>query len=395
MESVYAQRPAGEAGPPSHGRVPAINGLRGVAIVGVVYFHVVGGVWSAAQLPVWLSPLVTNTWTGVNLFFILSGFVLFLPYAADNEALRPQSERLRFYRRRAWRLLPLFYVAVAVQWGVAAVCGTSGLDELVRVASFQLIVSPRDFFPSFNGPLWSIGTEVAFSVLFPMLVLASLKLGIGRVTAVVLAVALGMRLVAYMHAPSPEVVGFNTDMFLCRIDEFVLGMLLARLYVERRLPRAAGICLLAAAGLIILAWIGFDLTARHVLPSLLRAGLNNMLDAGFCLVVVAALVPGSRVGAALSWRPLQVLGMMCYSLYIWHWPLLHWIMPDRVVMPAGAFAAGIVVFLLATIAVAALSYRFIEFGRVRDWRKLFLLGPAPRPATMVIGGAVGRGDVGV
>jgi peptidoglycan/LPS O-acetylase OafA/YrhL len=392
MESVYAQRPAGETAAHTRGRLAPINGLRGVAIVGVVYFHVIGGLWSAAQLPVWLSPFVTNTWTGVNLFFILSGFVLFLPYAADGEALRPQSERLRFYRRRAWRLLPLFYAAVAVQWGVAALCGTSGVDELVRVASFQLIVSPRDFFPSFNGPLWSIGAEVAFSVLFPMLVLASLRFGIGRLTAVVLAVALGMRLVGYMHAPSPEVVGFNTDMFLCRIDEFVLGMLLARLYVERRLPRAAGPCLLAGAALVVLAWVGFDLTARHVLPSLLRAGLNDVLDAGFFLVAAAALVPGSRVGAALSWRPLQVLGMMCYSLYIWHWPLLHWIMPDRAAMPADAFAAGVVAFLLATLLVGALSYRFIEFGRVRDWRRLFLLTPAPKPAMVI--GAVRRGDVG-
>jgi len=225
-------------------------------------------------------------------------------------------------------------------------------------------------------------------------VLASVKLGIGRLTAAALAVAFGMRLVGYLHAPSPEVVGFNTDMFLCRIDEFVLGMLLARLYVERRLSVAAGPCLLAGAGLIVLAWVGFDLTARHVLPSLLRAGLNDVLDAGFCLVIAAALVPGSRLGAALSWRPLQVLGMMCYSLYIWHWPLLHWIMPDRAAMPAGAFAAAIVAFLLATLVVAALSYRFIEFGRVRQWRKLFLLGPAPRPATRVIG-AVGGGDVGV
>ena len=394
MESVDAQRPASEAAAHTHGRLGPINGLRGIAIVGVVYFHVIGGLWSTAQLPAWLSPFVTNTWTGVNLFFILSGFVLFLPYAGDSEALRPQSERLRFYRRRAWRLLPLFYVAVAVQWGVAAVCGTSGFDELVRVASFQLIVSPQDFFPSFNGPLWSIGAEVAFSVLFPMLVLAGLKLGIGRMTAVVLVAALGMRLLGYMHAPSPEVVGFNTDMFLCRIDEFVLGILLARLYVERRLPAAAGPCLLAGTALIVLAWIGFDLTARHVLPSLLRAGLNDVLDAGFCLVVAAALVPGSRIAAMLSYRPLQVLGMMCYSLYIWHWPLLHWIMPDRAAMPAGAFAAGVVAFLLVTLAVAALSYRFIEFGRVRQWRKLFLLDPAPRPA-IIIGDAVGRGNVGV
>jgi len=202
-----------------------------------------------------------------------------------------------------------------------------------------------------------------------------------------------MRLIGYMHAPSPEVVGFNTDMFLCRIDEFVLGMLLARLYVERRLPVVAGRCLLAGSALVILAWIGFDLTARHLLPGLFRAGLNNVLDAGFCLIVAAALAPGSRVAAALSWRPLQVLGMMCYSLYIWHWPLLHWIMPDRAAMPADAFAAGVVAFLVATLAVGALSYRFIEFGRVRDWRKLFLLPPLPRPA-LAIAGAVGRGDAG-
>ena len=56
MESVYAQRTAGEAAPHSQGRVAAINGLRGVAIVGVIYFHVIGGLWSAAQLPAWLSP---------------------------------------------------------------------------------------------------------------------------------------------------------------------------------------------------------------------------------------------------------------------------------------------------------------------------------------------------
>jgi peptidoglycan/LPS O-acetylase OafA/YrhL len=168
-------------------------------------------------------------------------------------------------------------------------------------------------------------------------------------------------------------------------------MLLARLYLDGNLPRAAGRWLLAGAALVILAWVGFDLSARHVLPGPLRAGVNDVLDAGLCLVIAAALVPRSRVAAALSWRPLQVLGMMCYSLYIWHWPLLHWIMPDRAAMPAGGFAAGVAVFLLATLAIAPLSYRFIEFGRVRQWRPLFLLGPA-RPAAVLISGVSGRGD---
>lgn len=362
-------------------RVPAINGLRGLAIIGVVYFHVISGFWSAETLPPWwLSALLGNGWTGVNLFFLLSGFVLFLPYAADRQAMAELSGRLRFYRRRAMRLLPLFVVAVVVEWGLAARHGGTGLAELLAVLSFRFVVDPQFFFPSFNGPLWSIGAEVAFSALFPMLVLAGRRIGIGRLTVLVLAAALSLRLLGAMRNPAAG-LAFNTDLFLCRIDEFALGMLAARLYVGGVLPRRPRVWLLGGTALIYLAWLGFDLTLRGAVPLWLRALLTDVLDAGFLALLLAVLAPRARAASVLSWRPLQVVGMMCYSIYIWHWPLLGWLMPDRATMPVGRFAGMLSVYLLLLLAIAALSYRFVEFGRVRAWRGLFLLGPAAKAGT--------------
>jgi peptidoglycan/LPS O-acetylase OafA/YrhL len=102
---------AAETRPPLH--IPAINGLRGIAILGVVYVHsvaaiyvqIVGGQWSAATVPVAISPLLTNGSTGVNLFFILSGFVLFLPIVAGNRPLDGIADYLSFYRHRSQRLV--------------------------------------------------------------------------------------------------------------------------------------------------------------------------------------------------------------------------------------------------------------------------------------------------
>ena len=362
-------------------RLSAINGLRGIAILGVVCVHVVTGLWTADAVPMAISPLVTNGWTGVNLFFMLSGFVLFLPYAGGNRPFASLADSLGFYRRRFLRLMPLFYVAVTAEWlGRAWLGGRGDATELLSVLSLGFIFDPRTFGPSFNPALWSIGVEIAFSALFPALVGVARRRGLGRLLALVIGIALMFRLIGISRYPAVHSISFGTDMFLCRLDEFVLGMMLAQLYVGHRLPRHPGRWALAGMALVAVAWIGFDLEVRNLAPPLLRALLNNVLDAGFFLVVLAALVPGTRLAAALAWRPLQVLGMMCYSIYIWHWALLDWVMPDRAAMPAGQFAAALVSFLLLTAAIATLSYRFIEFGRVRAWRPLFLLGAVPSPA---------------
>lgn len=101
--------------------------------------------------------------------------------------------------------------------------------------------------------------------------------------------------------------------------------------------------------------------------------LNDVLDVGLAAIVVGALVPGTRLAAVLSWPLLRVLGMMCYSIYMWHLPLLKLIAGDRALMSAPVFAGKIIAFLIVTFVVSALSYRFIEFPRIDNWRRLFLL----------------------
>jgi peptidoglycan/LPS O-acetylase OafA/YrhL len=367
-------------------RVPVINGLRGLAIGGVLFNHILAGMFTPAELAlpllgtqVSLSPLVTNGWTGVNLFFILSGFVLFLPYAADERAMRGLDDRLAFYWRRARRLLPLFYVAAIAEWILARQRGMPApLEELMSVLSLSFFLTPQYFGPSFNVSLWSIGVEMAFSATFPLLVLGMRRLGTARFAALVLGLALVARVVGILHFPSPHGVTFNSDTFVCRLDEFVLGMVLARFYAESRLPRRAGGCVIIGTALVVLAWFGFDLALRGVLPPIARALLNDVLDAGLFTIVLASLGPASCLAVVLCWRPLQVAGMMCYSLYVWHWPLLDWLIPDRAAVPIGGLAIAIPTFLALTFGVAALSYRFIEFRREVDWRSLFLLGASAR-----------------
>ena len=365
-------------------RLAPINGLRGIAILAVIWFHIVCGLWPASAVPVWVSPFLTNGWTGVNLFFILSGFVLFLPYAAGERSMQTPRDRLGFYRRRALRLMPLFYVAVIAEWLLQAAFGGASAREFFSVAGLAFIFDPRSFMPTFNLALWSIGVEIAFSLLFPYLVDIAGPRKLGRVLGCVLVVALAARLAGIARNPALSGGNFNSDMFLCRLDEFVIGMMLAKLYAGQRLPRNATLCALAGVALVLCAWTGFDHVLRGGLPPLTRAVLNNLLDAGLSLIVCAALVPGKSLASVLSFAPLQVLGMMCYSLYIWHAPLLARLMPDRPGMGDGAFAAGVVLFAILTFAIAAFTYRFVEFRKVRDWRSLFLL-PPPEPAVATAG----------
>jgi len=385
------------------GRLPVINGLRGLAIIGVLFYHIVGGIFVQDSLSPVLSALLTNGWSGVNLFFILSGFVLFLPLAAGDGAMSRLADRVDFYRRRCRRLLPLFFVGAIGSCAFAAARGmTADTGTLLSVLSFGFILDPRSFGPSFNVPLWSLGDEIAFSALFPLLVLGLRRHGVVCLTASVLGLSLALRLVGIWRFPALQGPTFNSDMFACRLDEFVLGLGLAETYAAGWLPRRPTLWAGVGAALILLAWVGFDLVLRGVLPPLWRAGLNDVLDAGLAAVIVAALVPRTRLAAALSWRPLQVAGMMCYSIYIWHAPLLDWIAADRASMSAPALAGAIAVFLGLTVVVASLSYRFIEFPRTSDWRRLFLLAPlavTPRAASPY-GGRVtsglppGRGSLG-
>jgi peptidoglycan/LPS O-acetylase OafA/YrhL len=359
-------------------RIAVVNGLRGLAILGVLFQHIglppalaalnaVG--LDAAGLGL-LAPLAANGWTGVNLFFILSGFVLALPYAQARRSLSAPGAIRHFYRRRFWRLMPLYGLAGAVLLLLAAPRLAPGAFAglAIDLATLRFVLSPHRFGVAINYPLWSIGVEILFSLAFPALLLLARRIGFARLLGLAAAAALAMRLAGRAWDPHPLGPNFIADNIFGRIDEFVLGMAFARWHAAGRIfPRARHL-LAPGIVLVLLAWAGFFQCQYRGLSMLAMAPLNDVLDAGFACLLAAALAPG-RGGVPgrgwrrlLSWAPLQVAGMMCYSLYIWHAPVL------EAVQPAQGLPAALAVLLV----LAAFSYRYVECARAPDWRPLFL-----------------------
>ena len=346
-----------------------------MAILGVMYHHT--GAWPAKGpfIPgtaLSVGAVLHNGWTGVNLFFILSGFVLFLPYANGRRKLATFGDAATFYQRRFWRLMPTYYVAAAVLLLVTyfadhPVAFGAGAWPLL---TFSFVFSRYGFGPGYNPALWSLGVEVLFSLIFPLLIVAIIRVGIWRLLWIVLVASLIARAAGrvwyqqflFPHAVSDNITG--------RLDEFVLGMVIAHLYVHDRIGAWARHLLLPGIVLIVAAWVGFDACRGRSWQVVFTAPLNNVLDVGLCAVLLTALSGRGMAVRFLSVVPLQVVGMMCYSLYLWQMPIGNWVADN----PSGSLSGlRLVGYFVLTFIVGALSYRFVEFGHVRDWRSLFLI----------------------
>jgi len=349
-------------------RLTCINGLRGIAILLVIVHHC--AFFTTLQNdPVWmrnpLAALTTNGWTGVNLFFVLSGFVLFLPYARGKRHVARWRDALVFFHHRALRLLPLFYFIGCVALVLAA--GSLDPAKFARAAyqllTFAFATNRYGFMPAVNPPLWSLGVEVLFSLAFPAIVVAFARLGMLRVLAAVLVAALAARIFGRLWSDQLAGPNFFADNIFGRLDEFVIGMVIAQYYATGKLPHWAPWLLAPGVALIAAAWLGFHYSIGVVPPHVTLSLLNLVLDGGIAATMLALLSGCRTANAVLAFPPLQVAGMMCYSLYVWHFIVLGYVAP----------AQGRAVALLLVAALAAFTYRFIEFRNVPDWRTLFLI----------------------
>lgn len=358
--------------------IPQIDGLRGLAILAVIYQHAfshgVGQVLADHRIFPYLED---NGWMGVSLFFILSGFVLARPFIADPRRLCDLDNLLIFYKKRASRLLPLFAIGCFVGYLVNHTTCGSLLLALTTMSMF----TASDFYPQVNQPFWSLMLEIWFSVMIPILIIAAWRFGYWRVLAVAMAVALTVRLVGTQLSFTTVLQNPVKDSVVGRIDDFMIGVVVARLYVGGQLREAPQWLFALGVMFVVLSALGWDLTLQGNLPAATRAFLNLATSTGFACVLMSCLGERSRAAVLLSWRPLRVAGAMCFSLYCWH----YWVM--QVTDPNSLQVKAAATFLLVTVAVSLLSYKFIEFPR-RTWRTLMrmegqqrfpVIASVPRP----------------
>lgn len=342
--------------------VPGLNGLRALAVLLVVVYHVHGGWFPGGFL-------------GVDVFFVISGYLI--TDLLQAEWARAQRLALReFWARRARRLVPALVVMVTVTVTAAALVDhrllTGIRGDVLAAATFtsnwwQIVTHASYFADQGQQPLlrhlWSLGVEEQFYLVWPVLLAVLFRVVRSpRARVAVVLVVAGASLVAMAVLFQS---GVDNSWLYLGTDTHAFGLLagaaLALALPTRRLVRGVlpGIRpdVVAVAGLVALAVVAVTLHSDQAL--LYRGGFAVATLAAVAMIVGVAHGSG-RVGRVFEWAPLRWLGVRSYGIYLWHWPLLV-ILESRVVAEsfAGRLVLLVVVAALAVVC-AALSYRWVE-----------------------------------
>lgn len=372
MEGTSAPTPAqavtaAPAVPVATRRLAYVDTLRGFAALWVFLLHI-HGYWLDNVRPPKLSGdgLLVRVMgfggAGVDIFIVLSGFCLTLPLIRDGRVRRLDPRR--FFRRRAYRLLPAYYAAVILVMGLELVPALRERLVARDLTQFDVWTHLTLTFPFFgdtlgavNGSLWSISLEATLYLGFPLLLLVHRRWGLRGVMVTTGGVALVWAVFGLWWAGQVHPAGLvpSTDkLFPARWFQFALGLWAATLVrsprPEHRLRAAVALPLALAVGLIGYA-----------------AGWGPASALGFgvvavCLLVLLAHVPARRFEAGpLRW--LTALGVISYSFYLLHQPVL---LLTAGLAQFGEWGLGLTTLVAlgvagtTTVLVAAVFYHFIE-----------------------------------
>jgi peptidoglycan/LPS O-acetylase OafA/YrhL len=380
--TVQTQRPAGSGfhggvplsrGRHGRGRLEGIEGLRALAATAILAFHVwdeTAGVQSGAS-----QHLFANLRAGVTLFFVLSGFLLYRPFAAAvvRGAARPSVRR--YAVNRALRILPAYWAILLLDALL--------LDRGLLTRPLQLVANfffAQNYVPRYQpsghhylgiGPAWSVVIELSFYALLPLLGLLAFA-AVGRRqmrTAAALTPAAFMlvggaaALIAYRAAPRELGDTWQKYSLPCYAVWFGAGMVLAvvrvlwedgRLRVARRWPPLAtlsgivlilGSCKLYYSGTLLF-------NEYQAVVAVAFAGL---------MTVVVLTDERTRVLRLLEWRPLVAVGLVSYSLFLWNDPIIRWLRDhDLLRSGSGGLVVNLAVAAVLSGMASVLTYHAIE-----------------------------------
>jgi peptidoglycan/LPS O-acetylase OafA/YrhL len=353
--------------------VPALDGIRAVSIIGVMFNH--------SGLSVGAGGFI-----GVSVFFVLSGFLI--TSLLVKEWARSGTVSLkRFWARRARRLLPallVLLVAVALYAWLLAPPDTRGSLRIDAIASlfyfgnWHQIIAGQSYFAqaAVESPLlhtWSLAIEEQFYLIWPLIVLGMLKWWRRRGPLLVLAVVGALASAAemfFLYHPGvdPSRLYYGTD---TRAQDLLVGAVVAIVLSTRR-PATSRQSRYRYSALTLVAALAFG-----VVWSRLNESSAFPYRGGFLLAdVLAALVilgvvqaPRELVARVLSWRPLTYLGQISYGLYLWHLPVFLVLNQARVGLTGWPlFGVRSAVSFAFAVGSAKLVEIPIRRGALRSWR---------------------------
>ncbi|MEP1469793.1 MAG: acyltransferase family protein [Halieaceae bacterium] len=327
---------------------PDIDGLRAVAVLSVLFFHSGFDVFSGGYV-------------GVDVFFVISGYlittIIVREIAADDFSIR------LFYERRFRRILPALFAVVVASLIVGCVLlPPDSVVELGRSVMATALFSSNIFFYMESGyfdapaelkPLlhtWSLAVEEQYYILVPLLLLGLARFGSRHYLAGFLVLGVASFLASLLWTPSNSSFAFY--LIPTRAWELFLGSVLALHVLPAPVSRPVReVLTLAGAGMIFYSVFAFD--SATVFPGSAAA----VPTLGTALIIYAGLGGASVMSVALSWRPVVFIGLISYSLYLWHWPVIVYTRLLAVHEPGNAV---LVAMLIVIFALSVLSWRYVE-----------------------------------
>ena len=392
--STVAQQEGATKRPP---RFSELDALRGLAAISILVLH---AYQNSRTLEAYVSSQTSSGYAygdhyvvrnflinldfGLGVFFALSGFVVFLPFAKAIIEGREHMGVREFATRRTFRIVPLYFIAILVVWNSRYYGGEGQIADLVRHLTFTQIYDNETIFYTI-GPAWSLAVEMHYYVLTAVLVWLLTKLArrvasrrsrivlVAAVPAVLAVASLLYKAWAYYvrDLTLDNQIGHHAyTVFysaLARADGFAFGMLLAVIFVvigkwrpqTPWLPRA-----LSAIALVPFVCMVAVRGDRPTDPAFVAIYYYSWIGFATVLIMAACVIskPEWLSMRLLRLRPLQFLGLVSYSLYMWHEPLMRSLEKHHILVfnDASVWPLSLAALLMIALFVAWASYHLIE-----------------------------------
>lgn len=385
--------------------------VRGLAALWVFVYHAwVSVVPQALRLPVGtttldLTPLASAGWVGVDVFYVLSGFLLWSAF--DDWAMRRGADLqlARFAKRRALRILPPYYAQIALL-AVLGLLTTAVERPTPTTLALNLTLThglSLAHFQAVNGVWWTLSTELQFYVVLPLLALGVRRFGWGAVLAGGLATMLAWRITAAVEYRDASLIAriWLIEQLPGRIDQFLLGMFASHLALAREsragrfraevaahpLLRGSLVLIgpLAVLALIYLLHIN-DFFVRYWDGHAWLYFWHLAVALGVAVSLYGIAVrPGAHAWIPRGWlaRAAVAFGVTSYSFYLWHELVLRWLAAwvkaqfGEATLPA--FAVNLTLGFALALAAALASFRAFERPFLRRRATLRTITASSRP----------------
>jgi peptidoglycan/LPS O-acetylase OafA/YrhL len=342
---------------------PDIDGLRAVAVVSVLLYH---GKFAG----------FSGGFVGVDVFFVISGFLISSLILADIE--RGRFSLSGFFERRIRRIFPALFVVIlfcfVASYLIFLPTGFVNVAKAAAASSFFisnfLFEQGFGYFggPSVQNPLlhtWSLSVEEQFYIVFPITLLLAYRFCGRWVAALMLAAAAISFVVSVKMLAVDPVAAFYLSP--SRAWEFLIGYFLAAGLIPK-LPNARARDMAAVLGLALICWSVWSYGPPRPFP-----GVNAIVPVfGAALIIHAGACGPNLIGRLLSVRPIVFIGLISYSLYLWHWPLLVFTRHLFIGVDLTSFHVAAVLGLAAVLAI--LTWKFVEQPFRKHHRSFGIVG---------------------